>query len=77
MRILATESLIFPVADYNPTKLIKRDSTKGITVGTVPFYPAKMSFFSRYHLRRFDPFNQVFRQVMEWLILGFHEIIRM
>ena len=75
MRILAMESLIFPVADYNPTKLIKRDSTKGISVRTVPFYPAKISFFS--NLRRLDPFNQDFGQVVEWLILEFHEIIRM
>ena len=35
MKILATESLITRVAYYNPTKLIKRDSTKGLNVGTI------------------------------------------
>ena len=44
MNILATESLIIRV-DCNPTKLIKRDSTKGIIVGTVQFYPGKSSIF--------------------------------
>ena len=33
MKILAMESLIIQVADYNPTKLIKRDSAKEIIVG--------------------------------------------
>ena len=75
MKILGTESLIIRVADYNPTKLIKRDSTKRIIVRTVQFYPGKSSIFSI--LRRLGPFNQVFGQVMEWLILGFQEIIRM
>ena len=44
MNILATESLIIRV-DCNLTKLIKRDSTKGIIVGTVQFYPGKSSVF--------------------------------
>ena len=33
MKTPATESLIIQVVDYNTTKLIKRDSTKGIIVG--------------------------------------------
>ena len=39
--------------------------------------PEKSLFFSI--LRRLGPFNQAFVQVMvmEWLILGFQEIIRM
>ena len=44
-------------------------------MGTVQFYPGKRSIVSI--LRRLGPFNQVFGKVMEWLILGFHEIIRM
>ena len=44
MKILATESLIIPVADYSPKKLIKRDSTKGIIVGTVQFNPGTVQF---------------------------------
>ena len=67
MKILATESLIIRFADYNSTKLIKRDSTKGITVGAGQFYPGKSSIFSS--LRRLGPFTQFFGQVMEWLIL--------
>ena len=35
MKILATESLITGAADYNPTKLIKRESTKELIVGTI------------------------------------------
>ena len=45
MNILATESLIIRVVEYNLTKLIKRDSTKRIIVGTVQFYPGKSSIF--------------------------------
>ena len=33
MKIVATESLVIQVADYNLTKLIKRDCTKGVVVG--------------------------------------------
>ena len=46
MKILATESLIIRFANYNSTKLMKRDSTKGIIVGTGQFYPGKSSIFS-------------------------------
>ena len=35
MKILAVESLITRVEDYNPTKLIKTDSTKELIVGTI------------------------------------------
>ena len=73
MKILATESLITRVADYNPTKLIKKDSIKKLVVGTI--YPRKSSSFNI--LRRLGPFNQVFRRVIECLILGFHELIGM
>ena len=57
MKILATESLITRVADYNPTKLIKKDSIKELVVGAI--YPRKSSSFNI--LRRLGPFNQVFR----------------
>ena len=73
MKILATELLITRVADYNPTKLIKKDCTKELVVRTV--YPRKSSSFNI--LRCLGPFDQVFRQVIECLILGFHELIRM
>ena len=33
MKILVTESLIIRVADYNPTKFLKKDSTKIIILG--------------------------------------------
>ena len=45
MKITATESLIIRVAEYNPAKLIKMDSTKGLIVGTIQFYPGKSSIF--------------------------------
>ena len=35
MKTLATESLFTRAADYNPTKLIKRDSTKELIVETI------------------------------------------
>ena len=35
MKTLATESLFTRAADYNPTKLIKRDSTKEFIVGAI------------------------------------------
>ena len=35
MKILATEWLITRVADHNPIKLIKRDSTKELIVGAI------------------------------------------
>ena len=35
MKILTTELLIIRVVDYNPTKLIERDSTKEIIVGVL------------------------------------------
>ena len=35
MKILATELLIIWVVDYNPTKLIERDSTREIIVGVL------------------------------------------
>ena len=73
MKILAMEMLITRVADYNPTKLIKKDSTKELIVGTI--YPRKSSSFNI--LRLLGPFNQVFGQVIECFILGFHELIRM
>ena len=73
IKTLATESLITRVTDYNLTKLIKKDSTKEFAVGTI--YPRKSSSFNI--LRRLVPFNQAFRQVIECLILGFHELIRM
>ena len=72
MEILATEPLIIRVADYNPTKLIKRDSTKGILVGTVRSYPGKSSILSIF--RRLRPFKQVFGQVKKWLMLKRHKI---
>ena len=72
MKILPTESLIIRVADYNPTKLIKRDSTKGIIVEKVQFYPGKSSILSIF--RRLRPFNQVFGQVKKWLMLKLHKI---
>ena len=42
-------------------------------MGTI--YPRKSSSFNI--LRRLVPFNQVFKQVIECLILEFHELIRM
>ena len=63
MKILATESLIIQFADYNSTKLMKRDSTKGIIVGTGQFYPGKSSIFSS--LRRLGPFYPIF-----WTVHG-------
>ena len=73
MKILAMEMLITRVADCNPTKLIKKDSTKELIVRTI--YPRKSSSFNI--LRRLGPFNQVSGQVIECFILGFHELIRM
>ena len=35
MKILATELLIIRVVDYNPTKLIERDSTREIILGVL------------------------------------------
>ena len=75
MKILATESLIIWVADNNPNNINKKGVYQGTYCGNNSFYPGKSSIFSI--LKHLDPFNQVFRKIMEWLILGFFKIIRM
>ena len=55
IKILATESLIIQVADYDPTKLIKRDSTKRIIVGILSWEKFNFEYFLTFRsfLRRF------------------------
>ena len=63
MKILATESLIIWVADNNPNNINKKGVYQGTYCGNNSFYPGKSSIFSI--LKHLDPFNQVFRKIME------------